>query len=144
MKIANVANTREYLDKMTNEIRDSLTHFLLNHSEIEARKPYDEIWCMGPEGDRYFEDMDAVGRKMQGYLKELYNQFFEILQNYMGYQSDEVVENVGKAYTVMSRTIEHKLTFCESNKQALKAALDAFEVQVEALKGIPEDILDAR
>ena len=129
---------------MTDEIRGSLSFFLLNHSEIEARKPYDEIWCMGPEGDRYYEDMDAVGRKMQAYLKELYVQFFEILQGYMGYQTDEMVEKVGKAYVVISRTIEHKLTFCETNRQALKIALEAFEVQVEALKGIPDDILDAR
>ena len=129
---------------MTDEIRSSLSFFLMNHSEIEARKPYDEIWCMGPEGDRYYEDMDSVGRKMQAYLKELYNQFFEILQNYMGYQTDEVVENVGKAYVVISRTIDHKLTFCESNRQALKAALEAFDVQMAALKGIPDNILDMR
>ncbi|MCL2122442.1 MAG: hypothetical protein FWH28_09365 [Clostridiales bacterium] len=144
MKIANATNTREFLDKMTQEIHDSLTHFLLNHSEIEARKPYDEIWCMGPEGDRYYEDMDAVGRKMQAYLKELYNQFFEILQGYTGFMTEETVEKVGKAYTVISRTIEHKLTFCESNRQALKAVIEAFDIQRESLKGIPDDILDAR
>ena len=144
MKLANVTNTREYLDEMINEIRDSLRYFLMNHSEIEARKPYDEIWCMGPEGDRYYEDMDVVGRKMQGYLKELYNQFFEILQGYMGYQSYEVAENVSKSYTVITRTIEHKLTFCETNRHALAVALEAFDVQVEALKGIPNEVLDAR
>ena len=142
--VVNANTTKEYLDNMIKEIRDALSYFLLNHSEIEARKPYDEIWCMGPEGDRYYEDMDAIGRKMQAYLKELYSKFFEILQGYMGYQSDEMIAKVDKANIAITRTIEHKLTFCESNKQALKVALEAFDVQVEALKGIPENILESR
>ena len=140
----NANTTKEYLDNMVKEIRDSLSYFLLNHSEIEARKPYDEIWCMGPEGDRYYADMDSVGRKMQGYVKELYTHFYEVLQRYMGYQSDEMIAKVDKAHITLSRTIEHKLTFCESNKQALKVALEAFDVMIEALKGIPEDLLESR
>ena len=144
LKGPTVQTTKDYIDRMAKEIQDSLTHFLLNHSEIEARKPYDEIWCMGPEGDRYYEDMDAIGRKMQTYLKELYDQFFEILQGYMGYHTDEMFEKVKKSNVVLTRTIEHKLTFCESNKQALKVALEAFDVQLEALKGIPEDVLETR
>jgi hypothetical protein len=129
---------------MTKEIQDSLTHFMLNHSEIEARKPYDEIWCMGPEGDRYYEDMDSIGRKMQAYLRELYAKFYSIIEGYMGYMSDETLQKVNKAHIVLTRTIDHKLTFAESNRQGLKAALEAFEVELEALRAIPEDVLETR
>ena len=133
---------KEYMDRMFKEIRDSLTHFLLNHSEIECRKPYDEIWCMGPEGDRYYEDMDSIGRKMQAYLMEEYALFQKVLEeDYIMHMPEEVVIKVDKANLVLSRTIEHKLTFCESNKQALTAALEAFDVIVEAMNNVPEQFL---
>lgn len=107
---------------------------MLNHSEIEARKPYDEVWCMGPEGDRYFADMDSVGMKMQSYLLESYRKFHSMLHELLKDQPEDVLSKISKSNEVITRIIEHKLTFCESSKQALHIALAAFEEQLNILK----------
>ena len=133
---------KSYMEAMIKELRDSLTHFMLNHSLIEARKPYDEIWCMGPEGDRYWEDMDSRGRKMQAYLIEEYALFYKIVEDdYMMHMPDDVVILVEKAHDKISRTIEHKVTFCESSKQALKEALDSLDYIVDAMNKVPPEFL---
>jgi len=126
--------TLKYLEPRAKEIKDSLTHFMLNHSEIEARKPYDEVWCMGPEGDRYYADLDKVGVKMQSYLLESYRKFHFMLHELLKDQPEDVLSKISKSNEVITRTIEHKLTFCESSKQALHIALAAFEDQLKILK----------
>ena len=122
-----------HLKIMAKEIRDILTHYLLIHSEIEARKPYDEIWCMGPEGDRYYEDMSSRGQKLQAFLMEEYGLFYSTLLSLLCGQPEELITKVNKANTVITRTIEHKLTFCESSKQALQVALAALDEQEKIL-----------
>jgi hypothetical protein len=127
-----------YLDPRAQEIKDSLRHFLLNHSAIEPRKPYDEIWCMGPEGDRYYADLDAVGVKMQAYLSECYGQFHSMIQPLLNDQPEEILTRVSKSREAITRTIEHKLTFSENTTHALQVALAAFDDQLSILKGIIE------
>jgi len=129
-------NIMDYLAPRAKEIKDSLTHFMLNHSEIEARKPYDEIWCIGPEGDRYYADMDKVGMRMQAYLSECYSHFCTAFQPLLEGQPEEVLTKIAKTQEVITRTIEHRLTHSESSKQALHVALKAFEEQLDILKKI--------
>ena len=129
----------DYLDPRAKEIKDSLTHFMLNHSSIEPRKPYDEIWYMSPEGDRYYAELDKVGMKMQSYLSECYGNFYSMLHPLLENQSEDVLSKISKSKEVITRTIEHKLTFCENTKQALQIALEAFEDQLKTIKDICEE-----
>jgi hypothetical protein len=125
-----------YLDPRAQEIKDSLTHFMLNHSSIEPRKPYDEIWYMSPEGDRYYAELDKVGMKMQSYLSECYGNFYSMLHPLLEDQSEEVLSKISKSKEVITKTIEHKLTFCDNTKHALQLALEAFEDQLKSIKDI--------
>jgi hypothetical protein len=130
----------KHLDGMAKEIKDILTYFMLNHSCIEARKPYDEIWCMSPEGDRYYEDMDARGTKLQGFLREEYGLFYSTLLSMVVGSPEEIMTRLAKANTVVTRTIEHKLTFAESSKQGLGWALEAIDEQLKILhEAIPDE-----
>ena len=129
----------DYLDPRVKEIKDSLTHFMLNHSSIEPRKPYDEIWYIDPEGDRYYSDLDKVGMKMQSYLSECYGQFYSIFYPLIEDQPEDVLLKISKTKEVITRTIDHRLTFCESSKQALNLALAALEDQLKIIKGIYEE-----
>jgi len=129
----------DYLDPRAKEIKDSLTHFMLNHSSIEPRKPYDEIWYMSPEGDRYYAELDKVGMKMQSYLSECYGKFYSMLLPLLENQPEDVLLKISKSKEVITRTIEHKLSFCENTKQALQIALEAFEDQLKAIKDICEE-----
>lgn len=126
----------KYVGLRAQEIKDSLTHFMLNHSEIEPRKPYDEIWFIGPEGDRYYADLDSVGTKMQEYLSECYGEFYSMLQAMIKEQPEDVLANMGKAKEVITKTIEHKITWCENSKLALDQALAALEDQLNAVKAL--------
>lgn len=125
-----------YLEPRANEIKDSLTHFMLNHSAIEPRKPYDEIWYMSPEGDRYYAELDKVGMKMQSYLSECYSHFYSMLLPLLEDQPEDVLSKISKSKEVITRTIDHRLTFCENSKHALHLALIALEDQMNILKGI--------
>ena len=129
----------DYLDPRAKEIKDSLTHFMLNHSAIEPRKPYDEIWYMSPEGDRYYAELDKVGMKMQSYLSECYGKFYSMLLPLLEDQPEDMLSKISKSKEVITRTIEHKLTFCENTKQALQIALEAFEDQLKTIKDICEE-----
>jgi hypothetical protein len=128
-----------YLEPRAKEIKDSLTHFMLNHSSIEPRKPYDENWCMGPEGDRYYADLDIVGMKMQSYLSECYGQFYSMLQPLLKDQPEDVLSRISKSKEVITRTIDHRLTFCDNTKHASHLALAALEDQWKILKDISEE-----
>jgi len=112
---------------------------MLNHSAIEPRKPYDEIWYMSPEGDRYYAELDKVGMKMQAYLSECYGNFYSALHPLLENQPDEVLSKMLRSKEVITRTIEHKLTFCENTKLALQIALEAFEDQLKVIKDICEE-----
>lgn len=128
-----------YLDPRAKEIKDSLTHFMLNHSSIEPRKPYDEIWYMDPEGDRYYAALDSVGMKMQSYLSECYGQFYSIFHPLLKDQPEDVLSKISKFKEVITRTIDHRLTFCDNTKHALHLALEAFEDQLKILKDTHEE-----
>jgi hypothetical protein len=129
----------KYLEPRAQEIRNSLTHFMLNHSSIEPRKPYDEIWYMSPEGDRYYAELDRVGMKMQSYLSECYGQFYSMLQPLIEDQPEDVLAQISKSKEVITRTIEHRLTFCDNTKHALQLALAALEDQLKILKDTSEE-----
>jgi hypothetical protein len=126
----------DYLDLRAKEIKDSLTHFMLNHSSIEPRKPYDEIWYVDPEGDRYYAALDNVGMKMQSYLSECYEQFYSMLYPLLKDQPEDVLSKISKSKEVITRTIDHRLTFCDNSKHALHLALVALEDQLKLLKAI--------
>ena len=112
---------------------------MLNHSSIEPRKPYDEIWYMSPEGDRYYAELDRVGMKMQSYLSECYGQFYSMLHTLLKDQPEDVLAKISKSKEVITRTIEHKLTFCDNTKNALHLALAALEDQLNILKEISKE-----
>lgn len=128
----------DYLDPRAKEIRDSLTHFMLNHSSIEPRKQ-EEVVYVTPEGDRYYAALDKVGMKMQSYLSECYGHFCSAFQPLLEDQPEEVLLKISKSKEIIARTIDHRLTFCESSKQALRLALAALEDQLKILKGIYEE-----
>lgn len=129
----------DYLEPRAKEIKDSLTHFMLNHSSIEPRKPYDEIWYMSPEGDRYYAELDKVGMKMQSYLSECYGQFTSMLEKLLEDQPEDVLAQISKYKEVIIRTIEHRLTFSDNTKHALHLALAAFDDQLKIFKDIYEE-----
>ena len=128
-----------YLDQRAKEIKDSLTHFMLNHSSIEPRKPYDEVWYMDPEGDRHYAALDRVGMKMQSYLSECYGQFYSMFDPLLKDQPEDVLLKISKSKEVITRTIDHRLTFCDNTKHALQLALAALEEQIKILKDIFEE-----
>jgi len=112
---------------------------MLNHSSIEPRKPYDEIWYMDPEGDRYYAGLDSVGMKMQSYLSECYAQYYSMFQPLLKDQPEDVLSKISKSKEVITRTIDHRLTFCDNTKHALHLALVALEDQLKILKDIYEE-----
>ena len=128
----------DYLDPRAKEIKDSLTHFMLIHSSIEPRKQ-EEVVYVGPEGDRYYADLDRVGMKMQSYLSECYDQFYSSFQPLLEDQPEDVLSKLSKSKEVIIRTIDHRLTFCENSKQALNFALAALEDQLRIIKEIYEE-----
>ena len=93
---------------------------------------------MSPEGDRYYAELDKVGMKMQSYLSECYGNFYSILHPLFEEQPEDIMSKISKSKEVITRTIEHKLTFCENTKQALQIALEAFEDQLKTIKEICE------
>jgi hypothetical protein len=123
-----------YIDLRAKEIKDSLTHFMLNHSSIEPRKPYDEVWYMDPEGDRHYAALDRVGMKMQSYLSECYGQFYSMFDPLLKDLPEDVLSKISKSKEIITRTIDHRLTFCENTKHALQLALVALEDQIKILK----------
>lgn len=128
----------DYLELRAKEIRDSLTHFMLNHSSIEPRK-YEEVVYVGPEGDRYYGDLDRVGMKMQSYLSECYSQFYSACDPLLEDQPEDVLSKISKSKEVITRTIEHRITFCDNTKYALHLALVALDDQLKTLKDIYEE-----
>lgn len=124
-----------YLDRYERELKDSLTHFMLNHSAI-APLNIEEVYCTSPDGNRHYCDMDVVGMKMQSYLLEFYGQFCSMVAPVLEGQPDEVLSKMHKSRVLIIRTIEHRLTSCESSRQALDLALAALEGQVAIVKEI--------
>lgn len=125
----------EYLDKTLKELKDSLTYFMINHSAI-ADLNMEEVYSMTPDGNRYYKDLDAVGTKMQAYLSECYNQFYSMIAPVLEGQPDGVLSKMHKSKVLITRTIEHKLTFCNTSRQALELALAALDGQVAIVKEI--------
>ena len=89
---------------------------------------------MSPEGDRYYAELDKVGMKMQSYLSECYSNFYSMLLPLLEDQPEDVLSKISKSKEVITRTIEHKLSFCENTKHALQLALVALEDQIKILK----------
>jgi len=125
----------DYLDLRTKELKDGLTNFMLVRSAISPRTP-EEVFAPCPEGDRYYMDMDAVGRKMQAYLKECYEQFCCMIDVVLEGQPDEILSKANKSKLSICRTIEHKLTFCTNCREALDLALAALDEQVRLAREI--------
>ncbi len=124
-----------YLDKSLKELQDSLTHYMINHSAI-APLNMEEVYSMTPDGNRYYNDLDAVGTKMQAYLSECYAQFYSMIAPALEGQPDAVVSKMHKSKVLITRTIEHKLTFCNTSRQALELALAALDGQAAIVKEI--------
>lgn len=124
-----------HLDRYVKELKDSLTHFMMNRSAI-APLNMEEVYSMSPEGNRYYSDLDSVGTKMQSYLSECYGQFYSMIAPILEGQPDEVLSKMHKSRVLITRTIEHKLTFCNTSRQALDLALAALDGQVAIVKEI--------
>ncbi len=125
----------EFVDRQVRELKDSLTHFMMNHSAI-APLNMDEVYSMSPEGNRHYNDMDGVGAKMQSYLTECYGQFYAMIAPILEGQPDEVLSKMHKSRVLITRTIEHKLTFCNTSREALDLALAALDGQAANVKQI--------
>jgi hypothetical protein len=125
------------LDLMGKEIKDTLTDFMLNHSRIEPRRSYgDEVICFTPEGDRSYSFLDEAGRKVQSSLSDSYGRFYSSLLPLLKDQSDDVLSKISKLNEIITRTIEHRITWCGNTQQALDCALVALEDQLRLLKTI--------
>ncbi len=129
--------TLSNLERMANEIRETLTDFMLNHSRIEPPR-YEEVSFFSPEGDRSYDFLDDAGRKVQSDLTESYDRFYSALQPVLKDQSEEVLSKMSKLNEVITRTIGHKLTWSENTQQALDLALAAMEDQLRLVKNIYE------
>jgi hypothetical protein len=128
-----MVNPSDYFEVRAREIRDSLTHFMLNHSSIAPRMAEEQV-CVGPKGDRNFANLDEVGIKMQGYLSLFYDKFFFELQTFLKDIPRDKWDKLNKSSDVIFGTIEHSVTFCESSEQALQLALAALDEQMKILK----------
>jgi hypothetical protein len=51
-------------------------------------------------------------------------------------QPEDVLSKISKSKEVITRTIDHRLTFCDNSKHALYLALVALEDQLKLLKAI--------
>ena len=126
------------IELMAKEIRDTLTDFMLNHSRIEPRR-FEEVTFFSPEGDRTYDFLDDAGRKAQSSLSRSYERYYSTVQTLLKDQSDDVLSKMTKLSEVITRTIEHKLTWCENTQQALDLALAALEDQLKLVKSITEE-----
>jgi len=77
--------------------------------------------------------------KMQSYLSECYGQFYSIFDPLLKDQPEDVMLKISKSKEVITRTIDHKITFCDNTKHALDLALAALEDQLKILKDIFEE-----
>ena len=77
--------------------------------------------------------------KMQSYLSECYGQFYSVFEPLLEGQPEDVLLKISKSKEVITRTIDHRLTFCENTNHALHLALAAFEDQLKILKDISEE-----
>jgi hypothetical protein len=128
------------MDLMAKEIKDALTDFMLNHSNIEPRlKYYDEVGFFSPEGDRSYAYLEDAGREVQSSLSKSYARYYSKLNQLLKDQSDDVLSRISKLNEVIIRTIEHRLTWCENTQQALDRALLALEDQLKLLKAVNEE-----
>jgi len=138
------------LDLMAAEIKDTLTDFMLNHSYILPRNPFEEVLLISPDGDRYYGDLDDPGRKLQAALTKDYYRFYALLCSLLRNQPEDVLSKLPKLHKILSRTIEHKLTWCGTTQEALDRALPALQEARDLLKaacepaaGVPVFVPDA-
>jgi hypothetical protein len=123
------------IDLMAKEFKDILTDFMLNHSTIEPRR-FEEVTSFTPEGDRSYDFLDDAGRKVQSALSESYGKYYSTLHPLLKDESDDVLSKLSKLNEVITRTIEHKLTWCGNTKEALDLALVALEDQLKLVKAV--------
>lgn len=126
------------IEIMAKEIKDTLTDFMLNHSSIEPRR-FEEVTFFTPEGDRSYNFLDDAGRKIQSGLSESYGRFYSTLHPLLKDQSEDVLLKMSKLNEVITRTIEHKLTWCGNTQEALDRSLVALEDQLKLVKTIYEE-----
>jgi hypothetical protein len=125
------------LNLMAKDVKDTLTDFLLNHSEIEPCRAYgDEVVGFDPDGDRSYAYLDEAGRKLQSALSESYGKYYAALQLALKDQPEDVLSKMAKSNVIIVRTIEHRLTWCENTRKALDRALGAFEEQAKILNAV--------
>jgi hypothetical protein len=128
------------IDQMANEIKGTLTDFMLNHSRIVPPKLYiDEVCCLTPEGDRSYDFLDDAGYKVQSSLSKSYDLFYSTLIPLIKDPSEDVLSKMSKFNEIVVRTIEHRITPCGNTKEALHRALGALEGQLGLVKATLHD-----
>jgi len=130
-----VETTWNNIELMAKEIKDTLTDFMLNHSSIEPPR-YEEVAAFTPEGDRSYAFLDKTGREIQSALSKSYSRFYSTVNPLLKDRSDDVLAKMSQSDKVLSRTIEHRITWCENTQQALDLALAALEDQLKLVKSI--------
>ena len=131
-------STWNNIESMAKEIRETLTDFMLNHSSIEPPR-IEEVAAFLPEGDRSYAFLDEAGRKVQSALSESYGRFYSTLHPFLKDQADDVLTKMSQTNKVLTRTIEHKITWCKNTKEALDLALEALEDQLKLVKNVYEE-----
>ena len=131
-------STWNNIERMAKEIRESLTDFMLNHSSIEPPR-IEEVAAFSPEGDRSYDFLDEAGRKVQSALSESYGRFYSTLHPFLEDQTDDVLKKMSQTNKVLTRTIEHNITWCRNTKEALDRALEALEDQLKLVKNVYEE-----
>jgi hypothetical protein len=126
------------IDLKAKEIKDTLTDFMLNHSRIEPPR-YEEVAFFSPEGDRSYDFLEEAGRKIQSSLSKSYGEFYSTLHPLLKDQPGDVQSKMSKLNEVVTRTIEHKITWCKNTREALDLALGALEDQLKLAKAVYEE-----
>lgn len=125
--------TLSQIERTTKEIRDSLGDFLLNHSAIMPINTEDILY-FSPEGTRYYYDLTKEGMRLQASLSESYAQYYSLLLSAVKDPPEDVSSKLTKSKQVITRAIEHKLTWCENTTQVLGQCLKALDEQVALVK----------
>ncbi len=123
------------IERDAEEVREALAEMLLKHARIEPPR-YEEVQFFSPEGDRSYSPMDAAGREIQAALSKRYAGLSSALKTIFEGGSEEVRAQAAKDDEVVVRTIDQRITWCETTKKALDRALEALDDQLKMAKAL--------
>lgn len=126
------------IERDAKEIRETLTELLLKHSKIQPPR-YEEVQFFSPDGDRSFAPIDEAGREIQAALSKRYAGFSSALKAMFQGGPEDVVAKAEKNDEIVVRTIEQRITWCETTQKALDRALEALDNQLKMAKAVSDE-----